>query len=162
MERIRNLFKLHIYKELPQVKLRTLNLNENKQDKLFASTNCQQLLAIYDKYYLKNGFDFPWIAYLIIEENQVLGTCSFTGKPKNGTAEIAYWTFKEFEGNGVASFACKELISIAKKENPKILITAKTAPETNASTRILEKNGFTYSKIVQDEEIGEAWLWILE
>jgi hypothetical protein len=35
-------------------------------------------------------------------------------------------------------------------------ITAKTAPQENASTKILRKNGFTFSKIVQDEEIGDA------
>lgn len=106
------------------------------------------------------GYDFPWVAYLIIRNNQVLGTGSFTGKPRDGQVEIAYWTFKAFEGQGIASFACKELISIAKKENPNIVISAKTAPENNASTHTLEKNGFRHIKTVQDEEIGDAWLWI--
>lgn len=144
------------------MRLRTLSLNEPKQDEIFNSPECQQLLKIYDEYYPKVGFNYPWVAYLIIKENQVVGSCSFTGKPINGKVEIAYWTFKKFEGKGVASFACKELISIAKKENPSIILTAKTAPENNASTRILKNNGFIYSKIVQDEEIGNAWLWTLE
>lgn len=140
--------------------LRALSPIENKEEEIFQSPECQQLLEIYDEYYPKMGYDFPWVAYLIIRNNQVLGTGSFTGKPRDGQVEIAYWTFKAFEGQGIASFACKELISIAKKENPNIVISAKTAPENNASTHTLEKNGFRHIKTVQDEEIGDAWLWI--
>lgn len=139
-----------------------MELSENKKDEIFDSPECQKLLEIYDEYYPKNGFNPPWVGYLIIKENKIVGSCGFTGKPIDGKVEIAYWTFKEYEGLGIASFACKELISIAKKENPKITLTAKTAPLVNASTRILEKNGFTFSRIVQDEEIGDAWLWTLE
>ena len=144
------------------MKLRTLELNENKRDVIFKSPECQQVLEIYDTYYPKFGFNYPWVAYLILKDDQVVGTCSFIGKPIDGKVEIAYWTFKQFEGQGVASFACKALISIAKKETPNMILTAKTAPEKNASTKILENNGFTYSKIVQDDDIGDAWLWILE
>lgn len=38
---------------------------------------------------------------------------------------------------------------------------AKTAPEHHASTKILSNNHFVMTDIVQDEEIGEAWLWTL-
>lgn len=31
----------------------------------------------------------------------------------------------------------------------------------DASTRILKRNGFVYSGIVKDHEIGDAWEWIL-
>jgi len=142
------------------MELRILKVNEDKQNEIFDTPDCQQLLEMYDAYYPKVGFHLPWVAYFIIKENQVVGSCGFTGKPDNEKVEIAYWTFKEFEGQGIASYACKELVAIARKENPNIIITAKTAPENNASTRILEKNGFLYSKIVQDEEIGDAWLWV--
>lgn len=33
------------------------------------------------------------------------GSCSFAGQPQNGGVEIAYWTFQEFEGQGMATFA---------------------------------------------------------
>lgn len=42
-----------------------------------------------------------------------------------------------------------------------ITVIAKTAPEKNASTKILERNGFVFSTIVQDHEIGDAWEWVL-
>jgi [ribosomal protein S5]-alanine N-acetyltransferase len=144
------------------MQLRILQENEDKTAKLFQSADCQALLHIYDAYYPKAGFSLPWVAYLVLRQDQVIGTCSFTGTPKDGKVEIAYWTFKEFEGQGIASFACKELIQIAQRAEPKITITAKTLPVKNASTRILEKNNFVYTEIVQDEEVGDAWLWTLK
>ncbi|TAG37572.1 MAG: N-acetyltransferase, partial [Cytophagia bacterium] len=126
------------------MQLRILQLKEDKKDKLFDSKNAQELLDIYEGYYTQFGFDLPWVAYLIIKQNQVVGTCSFITKPKDGKVEIAYWTFKDFEMQGVASFGCKELVKIAKNADPAIIITAKTAPEYNPSTKILEKNGFIF------------------
>ena len=144
------------------MELRLLKQSEDRTDPLFESADCQTLLQIYDDYYPKIGFHLPWVGYLVIRQNQVVGSCGFTGQPNDGKVEIAYWTFKEFEGQGVASFACKEMIKIANHADPKVTITAKTAPEHNASTRILENNKFIYSGIVQDEEIGDAWLWTLQ
>jgi RimJ/RimL family protein N-acetyltransferase len=144
------------------MELRILQLNENKSEKLFGSSDCQTLLEMCDDYYPKIGFNLPWVSYLIIRQDQVVGSCSFTGQPIDGKVEIAYWTFKEFEGQGIASFACKELISISQRTDPQVTITAKTAPEHNASTKILENNKFMFTEIVQDEEIGDAWLWTLK
>lgn len=141
------------------MKLQLLNLNDDFSDPKYQTEECRQLLEIYKDYYSKKGFQPPWVAYLILNDKNVMGTCSFTEKPINGAVEIAYWTFKPFEGKGVASFACESLIHIAEKADPNVLLTAKTAPEHNASTRILEKNGFSFSGVVQDDEIGDAWLW---
>ena len=126
--------------------LRILSLVENKADKLFESNDCQTLLKMYKDFYPKIGFNLPWVAYLILQQNQVVGLGSFKGQPKEGKVEIAYWTFNGLEGQGIASFACKELITISQ----------------NASTKILENNGFIFTEIVQDEEIGDAWLWTLK
>ena len=144
------------------MKLRILNLVENKADKLFESNDCQLLLKMYDDFYPKIGFNLPWVAYLILQQNQIVGLGSFKGQPKEGKVEIAYWTFKDFEGQGIASFTCKELIKISKNADPKVIVTATTAPEHNASTKILENNKFVFTEIVQDEEIGDAWLWTLK
>ena len=141
------------------MELRILQLNEDKTNKLFDSENCQTLLNMYEEFYPKIGFNLPWVAYLIIRENQVVGSCSFVGQPKEGKVEIAYWTFKEYEGQGISSFACKELVAISQGADPNLTITAKTAPEHNASTRILQKTGVVFTEIVQDEEIGGAWVW---
>lgn len=140
--------------------LKPITLHEDKSNEDYSSDDCQQLLSMYDDFYPKIGFNIPWIGYFVIRENKIVGSCSFVGLPKDGKVEIAYWTFKEFEGQGVASFACSELIKISQNNDSALIITAKTAPEHNASTKILEKNNFVFSEIVQDDEIGDAWLWL--
>jgi RimJ/RimL family protein N-acetyltransferase len=144
------------------MELRVIELNEDKTRPIYASADCQQLLAVYDEYYPKIGFKIPWVGYFVMRDGEIVGSCGFVGPPSDGKVEIAYWTFKEFEGRGVASFACRELMSIANKAEPGVTITAKTAPEKNASTKILENNGFAFTEIVQDHEIGDAWLWVHE
>ncbi|MBL7831947.1 MAG: GNAT family N-acetyltransferase [Saprospiraceae bacterium] len=144
------------------MELRVINVNEDKSSIVYNSSDCQQLISSMDDYYSKIGFNEPWVGYFVFNKNQVVGTGGFTGQPKDGKVEIAYWTFKDFEGQGIASFTCKELIAISKGTDPTLIITAKTAPENNFSTRILQKNGFRFSGIVQDEDIGDAWLWTLD
>lgn len=139
--------------------LKPIALNEDKTNEAHASIDCQQLLAMYDDFYPQIGFNLPWVGYFVLRQDQIVGSCGFVGKPKDGKAELAYWTFKNFEGQGIASFACQELVTIAYQADPSVTITAKTAPQHNASTKILEKNNFAFTEIVQDEEIGDAWLW---
>lgn len=142
------------------MELKIIKINEDKTNKIFASADCQQLISMYEDFYPKIGFNIPWVGYFVVRQNQIVGSCGFVGQPRDGKVEIAYWTFKEFEGQGIASFACKELVVIAYQNDPNLTITAKTAPEHNASTKILENNGFMFTEIVQDDEIGNAWLWI--
>jgi hypothetical protein len=131
------------------MELKVINIKENKANELFASVDCQKIISIYEDYYQKIGYNLPWVGYFVLRENQIVGCCGFTGQPKDGKVEIA-------------SFSCKELISIANQTDPTVIITAKTVPEYNASTKILQNFRFTFSEIVQDEEIGDAWLWILD
>jgi RimJ/RimL family protein N-acetyltransferase len=133
--------------------------DENRTKEIFANPDCQALFDMFPDYYETRGFDPPWIAYFVIRDNKAVGSCGFTGIPKDGKVELAYWTFKGFEGQGVASFACKQLVSLSLKADPTIVITAKTLPEKNASTKILERNGFEFSGIVQDDDEGDVWGW---
>ncbi len=145
-----------------RMELKAIELNLDKTANLYSSADCQILLNSYEEYYRKIGYYLPWVGYFVIKDNQIVGSCGFTGRPNEGQVEIAYWIFSEFEGQGIASFSCKQLVLMTKQYDPTLLITAKTAPEHNASTKILEKNGFVFTAIVQDEEIGDAWLWKLK
>lgn len=138
-----------------------LDLN-NQNNPLFQNIECQNLFEIYKDYYTKVGYHLPWVGYFIKRENEIVGCCGFVSEPMHNKVEIAYHTFQAFEGQGIASFGCKELVEIAKKTDNSLIICAKTAPESNASTRILTKNGFVFNGIVQDHEIGDAWEWILK
>jgi RimJ/RimL family protein N-acetyltransferase len=54
------------------------------------------------------------------------------------------------------------MVKLVKQTDPDIIVTAKTVPEHNPSTRILDKNGFQFMGVVQDHEIGDAWSWQLK
>ena len=111
--------------------------------------------------YGRVGFVPPWLGYLAVSGERVVGVCGFTGPPTSGEAEIAYFTFPEFEGRGIATSMARELLALARAAEPGIIVTAQTRPERNASTRILEKLGFTQRGTVVHPEDGPIWEWEL-
>ena len=141
--------------------LKPIDINEDSSLEIYDNDDCRELFKSYPSYYYKVGYNPPWIGYFIINENIVVGACGFIGKPLNNEVEIAYGTFKKNEYQGIATFACRELIEICKKNDPSIIISAKTSPEYNNSTKILQKKGFVFEGVVQDEGIGDAWRWVL-
>ncbi|MDQ6904327.1 MAG: GNAT family N-acetyltransferase [Bacteroidota bacterium] len=144
------------------MRLEPIHIDEDKTKAIYANPDCQEIFNSYAAYYYKVGYNPPWIGYFVIRGEAVVGVGGFVGKPQDETVEIAYGTFKAFEGEGIASLTCKQLISITKSVDPLIIITAKTAPEHNASAKILSGNGFEFTRIVQDEGIGDAWHWVFK
>ena len=141
------------------MQLSPIPLEPDSSNPMYQNENCQALITIYDEYYPKNGYQPPWTGYFIVKDNEVVGSCGFTKAPVDGVVEIAYWTFPENEGQGIGTFACGELIRLATETDPTVKITAKTAPDENASVSILKKYQFSNTGIVQDDEIGDAWMW---
>jgi len=140
--------------------LEPIHIDEDKTKEIYANPNCQDIFGSYPEYYYKTGYVPPWFGYFVIRDGEVVGVGGFTGPPTDGKVEIAYGTFKAHEGQGIASFACGQLVTIAKTTNPAVIITAKTAPQFNASTTVLQRNGFIQAGVVQDEGIGDAWEWV--
>jgi RimJ/RimL family protein N-acetyltransferase len=102
--------------------------------------------------------ELPWAGYLAEEGDTFVGTCAFKTKPIAGEVEIAYFTFPEQEGKGVATQMAQRLIELAL-EHGVTGIRAQTLPERGASTRILEKLGFVLAGPVHHPEDGEVWEW---
>jgi hypothetical protein len=48
------------------------------------------------------------------------------------------------------------------KTNTAVKITARTLPQRNFSTKILEKNEFEFAGIVNDPEDGDVWEWVYQ
>jgi ribosomal-protein-alanine N-acetyltransferase len=111
--------------------------------------------------YRSSGFEPPWIGYVAVSEGQAVGTCAFKCAPEGDCVEIAYFTFPEFEGRGLATAMATQLITLARTERPGIVVTAQTLPERNASNRILERLGFLQCGTAMDEDAGEVWEWRL-
>jgi [ribosomal protein S5]-alanine N-acetyltransferase len=139
------------------MEISAIAINEDKTKDIYASSDCQLLIHSMNEFYHEIGFHFPWVGYFVIKDGHVVGTGGFTGPPQEGCVEIAYWTFKEFENQGVASFTCQALVALATQTDPTLTVTAKTKPEYNASTKILQKNGFEFAEIVQDHRYSFAY-----
>ena len=107
------------------------------------------------------GFTEPWIGYFAVRGSTLVGTCSFKSPPSDGRVEIAYCTFPEFEGQGVATTMAREIVALAVSRAPELIVAAQTLPEPNASHRILEKIGFRHVSTLDHPDDGEVWEWHL-
>ena len=100
--------------------------------------------------------------FLTVDEasGQVVGTCGYKhGPEKDGRVEIAYYTFKEFEGKGYATAMAAALLGRALAADGVREVIAHTLPSPGASTRVLEKIGLHRAGEVTDPEDGKVWLW---
>jgi RimJ/RimL family protein N-acetyltransferase len=114
--------------------------------------------------YARTGQEAPWLSYLAAFEDSgdIAGSCSFTGPPEDGRVEIAYFTFPPFEGQGIGSRMAAGLVAIARANAAVSQIVAHTLPEENASTKILQKLGFSHNGTAEDADAGTVWAWILD
>lgn len=132
-------------------------LEENPD--LVKNPACEQTLNVCIEYYKRIGFNPPWICYYVAENGQLIGNAAFKGKPVNGSIEIAYGVMEEFRKQGIGTRICKTLVDLAMATDSKVRITARTLPENNYSTRILQKNNFKLLGTVDDPEDGPVWEW---
>jgi [ribosomal protein S5]-alanine N-acetyltransferase len=120
-----------------------------------ARSVCEATAAVYRN----TGFERPWIGYLALQDGQVVGTCAFKTPPHDGRVEIAYFTFREHEGKGIATQMARLLVQLAQDTDISIGIVAQTLPQENASTAILRKLGFDRIGMAHDSDVGEVWEW---
>lgn len=109
--------------------------------------------------YAALGYEEPWICYLAVNGPDVVGTCGFKGPVRNNRVEIAYFTFRAFEGRGYATAMARQLVAIAREHPARPVIAAQTLPQRSPSHRILEKLSFRHVQTLQDPEDGTVWEW---
>ncbi len=95
-----------------------------REHPIFGKGRCLEVLDMYETFYARIGDSAPGLGYFILRDEQVVGTCGFAGQPAEGCVEIAYWTFPEFEGQGIAFAASGALIRITRAADPALAITA--------------------------------------
>ena len=134
------------------------HLEENQA--IAADPLLRESLVMSVDFYKKVGFNPPWICYYAAMGKELVGCAGYKGKPLNGKIEIAYGTVEKFRNQGVGTRICQVLVELALKTDPSLVVTARTLPENNFSTRILKKNGFQFSGEVIDPEDGLVWEWI--
>lgn len=122
---------------------------------------CKESLQMVLEYYPRIGFVPPWIGYFVEKNGELVGNAAFKGAPVGNTVEIAYAVFETHQNQGIGTEICHQLVALARITDPGVKITARTLPEKNFSTRILEKNNFQLRGIVLDPEDGEVWEWVV-
>lgn len=107
----------------------------------------------------------PWkdgFGVLHAADNMIIGFASFTGPPTaDETVEIAYGIAPGYQGRGYATEAARALVAHAFATGKVRAICAHTLPEHNASTRVLQKCGFTHLGEIIHPEDGAVWRWEL-
>lgn len=131
----------------------------SKDDDSLIAEMAQAVFDITQQMYEQAGFVAPWGGYLATNDSKLVGTCGFKGPPKDGRVEIAYFTFPNFEGQGIATAMGQGLVHIAQASDPNVVITAQTLVAPDASHRILEKLGFTAGEIIQHPDDGSVVEW---
>lgn len=112
--------------------------------------------------YRQRGYAEPWVGYLAVEGGACVGSCGFTSPPVEKVAEIAYFTFPDFERRGIGTLMAQRLVAIAGECDPSVRIIAHTLTEENASNRILKKLGFAFVGTIDHPEDGKIWEWSYE
>jgi len=142
------------------MELLPINETIGDNDEFVGNPVCLEILRMTVDYYKKIGFEKPWIGYFAKIGDDLVGSAGFKGKPVNGSVEIAYGTFEQFQKQGVGTKICRLLVELSLKTDPSVRITARTLPEKNFSTRVLEKNNFVFNGPVTDPDDGEVWEWV--
>jgi RimJ/RimL family protein N-acetyltransferase len=125
----------------------------------FGHPHCAEVLEMFRVLYSRQGFSPPWIGYFVMREGKIAGACGFKNVPVNGKVEIAYWTFREYEHQGVATEVCNELVWLARRTDPSVVVTARTCSLSNTSSRVLRKNGFVHTDVIYDDECQDIFEW---
>ena len=141
--------------------MKLLPIGENLEDNqdFIDDPLCSETLGMCIDFYKRVGYNPPWICYYAEEDGEIIGNAAFKGKPVNNTVEIAYGTMEDKRRKGVGTNICRQLVELALATDPSVRITARTLPENNYSTRILEKNNFILLGMVNDPEDGDVWEW---
>ena len=139
---------------------RGIDLETDREDPTFANGELRDWLAAWEAYFPVIGIHPPWIGYWILQDEKVVGTVAFKGPPVNNRVEIAYGILEQHQGKGFAKAGCRYAVALARRTDPELVITATTAPFENPSTSVLKANGFVYTQVVQDHEIGDAWEFV--
>ena len=135
-----------------------IDIDESRNSS-FTDDESREVLSVYPAFYQRVGFFPPWIGYFFRQDDRIVGCGGFKGKPVDGKVEVAYGTFREFEGRGIGTQICGALVSLSNETNPKLRIMARTLPAESGSTTILRRNGFRLRGVVHDEEDGDVWEW---
>ena len=117
-----------------------IDTDQTKNVRFKENPECVPILNVYPDFYQRVGYNKPWIGYFVVDREEIVGAGGYKGKPREGKVEIAYGTFKRYEGQGIGTEICRQLVLLSQNTDPAIRITARTLQELSdpAGTRTLD------------------------
>ena len=107
-----------------------------------------------------NGHAWGTRLFVSGDPPELVGWGGFKGPPKGGVVEVGYEIAAARRGRGLATAATNAMVAEALADDRVTKVVANTLPERNASTRVLEKVGFTYEAAAAED--GEVvWRYAL-
>ncbi|MFT5674320.1 MAG: ribosomal-protein-alanine N-acetyltransferase [Paraglaciecola sp.] len=101
------------------------------------------------------------LPYFIQKETQIIGCCGFKGSPCKNRIEIGYNVSPDAQGLGIATSAVKQLSQIAFNSDLVSILVALISSDNKASLNVVHKNGFSYKKLVVDDDGEQLECWEL-
>jgi len=139
-------------KKLPVLKTKRMYLTpstEQEISKLLEATEDPALKQTYSfmlaacrKNPEQQGWFVPWRMMLKDKPSESIGMIGFGGPPKDGCVSIGCGVNSEHEDNRYATEAARKLIGWAFNDKSVNIIKAETAPENEASVRLLKRLKF--------------------
>jgi ribosomal-protein-alanine N-acetyltransferase len=94
------------------------------------------------------------------EPPELVGWGGFKGAPKDGVVELGYEIAESHRGQGIATAATRAMLEEAFADEAVTTVIAHTLPQRNASTRVLEKAGFTFDGEAREDD-NVVWRFAL-
>lgn len=117
------------------------------------------------KYLKAHPSALGWWMYLFIHaaDNTLIGPGGFKGEANaDGMVEIGYSIAPGYRRRGLATEASRGMIDYAFSHPHVTRVDAHTLPDSNPSTKVLQKVGMKFMGTVQDPDDGEIWHWSLK
>ena len=119
---------------------------------------CMEIQQIFSSHYVKTGFNEPWVVYFVFNaDGAAIGAGGFKGRPKDQKVEITYGIFSRFQGLGLGTELCRQLVQMARRSDPSLTVIARTVPDNTGSIRILTKNGFETADWFTTRRMVRCW-----
>ena len=99
--------------------------------------------------------------WLMVASGEVIGMISIKARDQRGRWDIGYWVAPSRERRGHATAAVAALMHLARDTGASGL-TAETLPDSGASPRVLERNGFACIGQFDHPEDGIVDQWVVE
>jgi ribosomal-protein-alanine N-acetyltransferase len=108
------------------------------------------------------GHGEPWAtSYLIVRDHdqRIVGACGFKTAPSAGRVELGYGVAAAARGQGAATAALKLLLAMAFDAGATSVL-AEVVPENEASTKVVQKNGFIRTGAGHDKDGEYVVQWV--